>query len=48
MFGPFNKTGIMTVLLALLLILGVYLTAAKLEWSDLQRPEPATSFDETR
>ncbi|EJW11771.1 hypothetical protein A33M_2754 [Rhodovulum sp. PH10] len=44
MFSLFSKTGIATVLFALLLIAGVYLTAAKMSGSDMNPPEPAATL----
>jgi hypothetical protein len=44
MFRLFNKTGVMTVLGALLLILAIYLIRASEVWQ--VRPEPPTSSDQ--
>jgi hypothetical protein len=44
MFWLFNKTGVMTVLGALLLILAIYLIRASGVWQD--KPEPPTSSDQ--
>jgi hypothetical protein len=45
MFWLFNKTGIMTVLGVLLLILAIYLIRTNVSWPHPYRPGPAESSD---
>jgi hypothetical protein len=45
MFWLFNKTGIMTVLGVLLLILAIYLIRASVSWPHPYRPGPAVRSD---
>jgi hypothetical protein len=45
MFWLFNKTGIMTVVGVLLLVLAIYLVRANGSWPDAYRYEPAVSSD---
>jgi hypothetical protein len=46
MFWLFNKTGIMTVLGALLLILAIYLIRVNMGSPDMHRPEPVASSNQ--
>jgi hypothetical protein len=45
MFWLFNKTGVMTVLGVLLLILAIYLIRAEVSWPHPYQPRPAVSSD---